>query len=91
MDESNLYILTIYVFLGYSDNINCGKLIDFSTKISNRDSTFYVVFEEKNVYQNLTKSDYFTFTFNPIGYKDYLTGEFGLPKVDEKYEVIGPA
>ena len=67
MDDSDLPLNETYAFLGYSENAESLDLVDFSRRTSNRDMSFYAVFERSNVYQ-LDYSDifvengYFTYT-----------------------------
>ena len=59
MDESLLPLNKTYAFLGYSEIQNeTTNLVDFNTRKSNRDMTFYAVFEERDAYK-LDYSRYF--------------------------------
>lgn len=86
MDESNLSITMKYAFLGYSENINSEQLVDFSSRTSNRDMTFYAVFEEKSVYEDVAKEEYFTYELINGGYTDNINSK----PIDANYNVSGP-
>ena len=86
MDESDLPITMKYAFLGYSENIDSDQLVDFSSKTSNRDMTFYAVFGEKSVYEDVAKEDYFTYELINGGYVDNINAD----PIDANYNVQGP-
>ena len=86
MDESNLPIDRTYAFLGYSENADSDELVDFSTRTSSKNLKFYAVFAERDVYENIASTDYFTFNLINGGYEDYV----GEDKIDDSYDVPGP-
>lgn len=82
LDDSALDYEKTYVFKGYAVNPTTKKIINLEKQIITNDITYYPVFEEDSVYNNM-HNEYFTILGNTINlnneYKDLIRGRIAVP------------
>ena len=86
LDESALPLTSCYSFVGYSKNkdSNPKDVIDITKLKSNGDMTFYAIFEEGSVYDNV-HPEYFI--FSPAAYSEEYDEIYGG---DTAYDIYDP-